>query len=231
MGEVAEMFPDDYLHIGGDELTLYGLERYELACRCACKALRRCSHDCSRLGTSSCWGEVPAIREYMTAHDMGSPLDLERYFVQRVKTILGRLKVHKHPIVWHVRNGARTRPYATRAGAHQTLTAPSSQLPITVQGIYSQLPDEITPDIAVEPWACWNTSPIATAATSHHGVLRSACWCVVILAVRLFHHGLPTSRRTARIHPACRCSLDAGRWSQVHGLRQQVAGLLLVRSV
>ncbi len=60
LGEMARLFPDHYLHVGGDESN--GKE----------------------------WRANPQIRAFMKAHHMQTTAELQTYFNQRVQTILAR---------------------------------------------------------------------------------------------------------------------------------------------
>lgn len=60
IGEMARLFPDQYFHIGGDEVN------------------------------GKQWNSNPAIREFMRLHGMKSNEELQTYFVQRVQKLVSK---------------------------------------------------------------------------------------------------------------------------------------------
>jgi len=60
LGEMAKLFPDEYFHIGGDEVS------------------------------AKVWTNEPHIREYMTAHHLANAAALQAYFNKRVEKILAK---------------------------------------------------------------------------------------------------------------------------------------------
>jgi hexosaminidase len=60
LAEMVKLFPDDYFHIGGDEVD------------------------------PKLWTSQPHIRDYMTQHRMGTAAQLQAYFNQRAQKILAR---------------------------------------------------------------------------------------------------------------------------------------------
>ena len=60
IGEMAELFPDQYFHIGGDEVN------------------------------GKQWDASPSIQTFMRAHDLKSNQDLQAYFNQRVQKIVSK---------------------------------------------------------------------------------------------------------------------------------------------
>ncbi len=60
LGEMTKLFPDEYFHIGGDEVD------------------------------AKQWNSQPRIRDYMKQHHMGTAAELQAYFNQRVQKILAR---------------------------------------------------------------------------------------------------------------------------------------------
>ena len=60
LGEMAELFPDEYLHIGGDEVS------------------------------GSQWNTNPKIQAFMQSHGMKTNQDLQAYFNQRLQKILNK---------------------------------------------------------------------------------------------------------------------------------------------
>ena len=60
LGEMAKLFPDEYLHIGGDEVD------------------------------AKQWTSQPRIRDYMKQHRMATAAELQAYFNQRVQKTLAR---------------------------------------------------------------------------------------------------------------------------------------------
>jgi hexosaminidase len=58
LGEMAKLFPDEYFHIGGDEVS------------------------------AKAWSSEPRVRAYMTAHHLANAAALQAYFNKRVEKIL-----------------------------------------------------------------------------------------------------------------------------------------------
>jgi hexosaminidase len=64
LGEMAKLFPDDYFHIGGDEVS------------------------------AKVWNNEPHIRDYMTTHHIANAAALQAYFNKRIEKILTKNHKH-----------------------------------------------------------------------------------------------------------------------------------------
>ncbi|CAB3401004.1 unnamed protein product [Caenorhabditis bovis] len=74
LDEVTETFPDEFLHLGGDEVADYLLE---------------------------CWVRNKKIRQFMDEHGMGNDtIQLENYFFEKLFKIVHDLKIKRKPIFW-----------------------------------------------------------------------------------------------------------------------------------
>ncbi|CAJ0602866.1 unnamed protein product [Cylicocyclus nassatus] len=73
LNEVVETFPDEYMHLGGDEVEDFIVD---------------------------CWARNPKIKKFMEEKSFNNTRLLENYFFERLYAVLANLKVKKRRIFW-----------------------------------------------------------------------------------------------------------------------------------